>query len=261
MSLLRPYAAAVGAVITRDFRIFLTYRVTVVTQILQTLFSVTLFYYISRLVKLGGFDTPDDYYAFVVVGLALVQLLAATLGVLPSALRQELVAGTFERIVLSPLGALGGIASMMIFPLLSSLFSMVLTIVFAVAIFGMPVEWSTVWLSVPIAALVVLAFTPFGLLIAAVVVATKQNVTGTNMIIALLSLIGGFYFPVTLLPNAIEWMSEVQPFTPALDLFRHVIVDTPLRESAWISVSKLVGSAVVITAIAIAAMQIGRAHV
>jgi ABC-2 type transport system permease protein len=255
MRSLSSFAAATGAVIERDVRVLMTYRFVLVSQLLQIAFSVTLFYYLSRLVRFGAFKSPDDYFAFVVVGVALVQLLSATLGQLPSALRQELVAGTFERIVLSPLGAIGGIVTMMMFPLLLSLVSIVMTIAFAAIVFGMPIHWGTVWLSVPITALTVLAFAPVALLIGAGVVATKQSLTGANMVIALLSLIGGFYFPVTLLPDSVEWLSEVQPFTPALDLFRHALADTPLRESAWLGVGKLVASAVVLGAVAYAAMS------
>ncbi|MEA2445476.1 MAG: type transport system permease protein, partial [Thermoleophilales bacterium] len=112
MRSLRSFATATGAVVERDVRVLMTYRFVLVSQLLQIAFSVTLFYYLSRLVRFGTFKSPDDYFAFVVVGVALVQLLSATLGQLPSALRQELVAGTFERIVLSPLGAIGGIVTM-----------------------------------------------------------------------------------------------------------------------------------------------------
>jgi ABC-2 type transport system permease protein len=250
----RALASAVGAVVERDFRVFLTYRFTLVSTVLQTLFAVTLFYYLSRLVSLGGFRSPDDYFAFAVVGVALIQLLSATLGVLPSVLRQELVAGTFERIVLSPLGPVGGIAAMMLFPLVQSFFSLTMTVGFAALAFGMPIHWDTVWLTIPIALLMVLAFAPVGMLMGAAVVATKQGVTGANMVVALLSLVGGFYFPVALLPDWIEWASQVQPFTPALDLFRHAVVATPLHESAWLGVAKLLGSAIVLGGLAFVAM-------
>jgi ABC-2 type transport system permease protein len=252
---IRSVASAVGAVVERDFRVYISYRFTFVSQVFQALFSVTLFYYVSRLVNLGGFGSPDQYFAFAVVGVGLLQLLSTTLGVLPSALRQELVAGTFERLVLSPLGAVGGIAAMMIFPLIVSVFSLALIIAFAAIAFGMPIHWETVWLTIPIAVFMVAAFAPVGLLMGAAVVATKQGLTGANMVIALLSLVGGFYFPVALLPGWIKWASEVQPFTPALDLFRHAIVNTPLHESAWLAVAKLLGSAILLGGIAFVAMR------
>ena len=57
-----------------------------------------------------------------------------------------------------------------------------------------------------------------------------------------LSLVAGVFFPVALLPNWIEWTSEVQPLTPSLDLLRHLIVGTPI-DSAWWAVFRLVAFA------------------
>lgn len=56
------WAGAVG-VVKRDLAIFTSYRLAFVTQILANLFSLTLFFYISRLVTIGEFESPDAYYA------------------------------------------------------------------------------------------------------------------------------------------------------------------------------------------------------
>ena len=92
-------ANAFLAVVRRDFYIFISYRTRFLTQIASALFSLTLFYYVSRLVSVRQFPSHDDYFAYVVVGLAAMQLLTATVHAVPATLRGELVAGTFERMV------------------------------------------------------------------------------------------------------------------------------------------------------------------
>ena len=72
------------------------------------------------------------------VGLVVLQVLTASLVVLPMALRQELVAGTFERVLVSTYGPIAGLLAMSVFPFLSALVSATITIVFAAAVFGMP---------------------------------------------------------------------------------------------------------------------------
>jgi hypothetical protein len=52
--------------------------------------------------------------------------------------------------------------------------------------------------------------------------------------------------PITLLPGWIRWTSEVQPFTPATDLLRHLLVDTPLVHPAGVEFLKLVGFSVLL---------------
>jgi ABC-2 type transport system permease protein len=55
------------------------------------------------------------------------------------------------------------------------------------------------------------------------------------------TLLAGVYFPVTLLPDWIEWTSQVQPFTPAVDLLRNLLVGTHLPDAAWVLLLKLLG--------------------
>ena len=241
-------AVAEGAlgVIKRDARIFLTYRFRFASQTLAALFSVTLFYYISRLVTVSSFPSPDAYFAYTVVGLVILEVLVSTIATLSGRVRQELVAGTFERLVLSPFGAVAGIASMTVFPFLLALATGAITIAFAAAVFGMPLRWSTAAFSLPVFFLGGLAFLPFALLIASAVILAKQAESGVGFLITGISLIGGFFFPVALLPGWIEWLSSVQPFTPTLELLRHLLVGTPLDGSALVTLLKIVLWAVVL---------------
>ena len=48
------------------------------------------------------------------------------------------------------------------------------------------------------------------------------------MLVTLLMLVGGILFPIALLPDWIEWASNVQPLTPAADLLRHLVSGSPI---------------------------------
>lgn len=243
--MLSSYTGAAGAVVKRDFLLLTSYRFRFLTQLLSAFFGLTLFYYISRLVHVGNGISPDEYYAFAVTGLMTLQVVNSTLTTPSMTLRQELVAGTFERFATSPFGAVGGIVSMMLFPLLYTLVIVTFMLVFAGLVFGLSLEWTTVPLSIPLGALAALAFAPFGVLVVAGVMLAKQAAVGTNWIVAGVSLVGGLYFPVTLLPSWIQWMSEVQPFTPAVELMRYVLLGMDVSGSAWVDLAKLVGFAAV----------------
>jgi ABC-2 type transport system permease protein len=240
------HADAAFAVMRRDFQLATSYRMSFVTRIVGSFFSLTLFYYLSRLVRVDTFASPDAYYAFVVVGLVILQVLHSGLLTPPGGLRQELVTGTFERLVVSPFGAIGSVLAMLLFPLVYALVAGLVMLAFAAAVFDMPVEWSTAPLSVPAALLGALAFAPFGILIAASVMVMKQALAGTAFVLAAISLIGGVYFPVALLPGWIEWTSAVQPFTAAIDLLRHLLVGYSLSAPAWLEVAKLAGFTVLL---------------
>jgi ABC-2 type transport system permease protein len=94
---------------------------------------------------------------------------------------------------------------------------------------------------VPLGMLGALSFAPFGVLFLSAVLLSKQSISGATFVVAGISLIAGLYFPVSLLPGWMRWLSEVQPFTPAVDLMRHVMVNTPLHHAALIDLAKVAG--------------------
>jgi ABC-2 type transport system permease protein len=243
--------AGAAGVLRRDWSLFISYRSRWVMQVLSMLLTLTVFYYISRLVRVGTFATPDDYYAFVVAGLVILQVITSTLHTPPATLQGELLAGTFERLAVSPFGPVASVCSMLLFPFCLALASAALMLTFAWAIFGMPVQWSTAWLGLPVAALGALAFSCFGIVLTGLVLVFKQATFGTTWVIGLISLSAGLYFPVALLPGWVQWTSDVQPFTPAVDLRRSVLVGTARIDSAWLDLVKLLGFSVVLMPLAV----------
>jgi ABC-2 type transport system permease protein len=214
------------AVVRRDLAIFMSYRTRLLSQALSALFSLTLFYYVSRLVHVSGFVSPDRYFAFVVVGLSLLGVIYSCFST-PALVRQELVAGTLERLVLSPFGAVRSIIAMTLFPLLYAWALATLSLALACAVFGLKLHWSSVPLSAPVMLLALLAFLPFGLLLAALTIVAKQENVGTSWLVAGLSLLGGLYFPISLLPHWLQVAGKLQPFTPATSALRHLLVNSP----------------------------------
>ena len=246
---------AVAAICVRDFRIWSSYRMRFFSTLFAAVFGVTLFYYVSRLVNSPEVGSADDYFGFVVVGTATLEVLTATMTAPVGTLRSELVVGTFERMVVSAFGPVASIVSLIVFPLLLGLVIGGVTIATAVIGFGLDLHWATVPLSIPAALLGALSFAPFGLLMAAAVLVFKQTNAGATFVISGLTLVSGLYFPVSLLPDWIQWASEVQPLTPAVDLLRHLLLDTPMDGSVAGAVAKLVGFAAIMLPIAAAVLR------
>ncbi len=246
MTAVRELWAGGVAIATRDWLLFRSYRMRFFTQFIGGLFTVVLFYYISQIVSSSAFDSPEEYFAFVVVGLIVMEVLAGTLSAVPLAVRQELVAGTLERLVVSPFGTVAAVFSMLAFPFLLAFIRGVVTLTIATLAFGMPVVWETAPLAIPVAFVGAISFAPFTLMIAASVLTMKQAGAGTGLIMGVLALVGGFFFPVALLPDWLEWASKVQPFTPALNLLRNLLVGTPLEGSALGALARMVFFALVL---------------
>jgi ABC-2 type transport system permease protein len=236
----RLWCDAMWGIIRRDAILFVSYRSQLLAQFVGPLFSITLFYYISHIITARTIDSPGGYFGFVIVGLVIVQILTISLGVMPVTVRQELVSGTIERFLVSAHGPINGIVGTMLFPLINAIFSGVLMLTLSALIFGLPLATTAV-IAIPVALLGTLAFMPFAFFLVALVMAFKQAASATQFVVSGVAIVGGLYFPTTVLPGWIRWMSDIQPFTPATDLLRHLLVGTQLVHPAIVELLKLLG--------------------
>src|SRR5947209_7924302 len=143
MSAMRADFDAAAAIVKRDWLLFKSYRLRFFAQVASVCFSVTIFHFIAKLVRVSAFATPQDYFSFALIGLITLQILNSTLHTPPGSLTGELVAGTFERFVVSPFGAVRAMLTMTIFPLLYALVSGLLMLTFGALLFGMRLHWPT----------------------------------------------------------------------------------------------------------------------
>jgi ABC-2 type transport system permease protein len=232
--------------------VFWSYRFRFVTQIMGVLVTLTMFYYIAKLVRPDAVGHRGHYYAYVVVGIVIMSVLTAALTT-AQVVRVELMQGSFERLLISPLGPVGGVVSVAIFPIVYSLVFAGVMLVLAQAIFGIPVDTAGIAPALAVAGLGAIAFGGIGLLFVAGLLAFKAS-SGSTWVIALLSLLGGAYFPVRLFPGWIRWASDVQPFTPTVDLLRHLLVGTRQAQPVWLELLKLGGFTAVLMPLAIGAV-------
>jgi ABC-type polysaccharide/polyol phosphate export permease len=226
LSLVRAYLSAGAGIVRRDAVIRASYRGTLFSSLVSVVFTLATFYFVAKLVRVPPFHTPAEYFGFTVVGIVVFGLIRSSLNI-PLTLRQELVAGTYERLVLSPFGGTAATVALMVFPILYALAMAVVELGVAVGLFGVHVTWNTAALALPLAVVGALAFAPFALVFAAITLAFKQA-PGQNAALAVFGLASGLYFPVALLPWWLRWVSQIQPFTPTVALLRHVLIGFPL---------------------------------
>lgn len=243
------------AVVRRDVLIAWSYRLHFAAGILNGFVSLAMFYFISGLVRVDPFATSAEYFAFAAVGIMIFTVINATIQIPQLSLRQELVAGTFEKLLLAPWGSVAAFVSLLVYPALYALFTVVGLVCIGATVFDLQLQWSTVPLAGPVALLSLFAFAPFGVLLLASVILIKRAPPGSSYLVAGLSLVAGLYFPVALLPGWLEWLSEVQPLSPAVDLLRTTLVGQSMTGSAWAAVGKLVAFAALALPVSIFALR------
>lgn len=250
--LISYYAAALWATLKRDALIFASYRLRLASEMLSMFFVLTMFFYLSKLVRPHAIGPHGSYYVFVVVGIVTMAVVEAGMN-LAHLVRTELIAGNFERVLLSPFGPVAGVASLGAFPIVVAVLFAGATLGLAAGVFGMPVHLTGIPVALFVALIAGVAFAAIGLLFVAALIAFKSAL-GSAFVITALGLAGGAFFPVALFPWWVRWVSNVQPLTPALDLLRHALVGTALTEAAWLDVVKLIGFAAVLMPISVAVL-------
>jgi ABC-2 type transport system permease protein len=249
MRALTPYAGAVLATMKRDAHIFLSYRLRILSQAVAMMFTLLIFYYVGKLVPAGAIGPHGRYFAFAVVGIITAAVLTSALGS-AQIVRMELMQGNFERILISPLGPVWGVVAVAAFPIVYSTVFAGAMLAVASIVFDIPLRAAGIAPALGVGILGALCLACIGMLFVGGLIAFKSAL-GATWVIAGLSLLGGAYFPLRLFPGWIRWTSEVQPYTPTVDLLRHLLIGTRPVEAIWLELVKLVGFAVVLMPVAV----------
>jgi ABC-2 type transport system permease protein len=218
--------AVVAAFVRRDWRIDSSYRASFALQTAATVLVLAIFFYLARAVDDPGFSARQGleggYFAYVAVGLALLQIIQASLSSSSRRLREDQTTGTLETLMTTPARPSLIVLASSVYDLLRATLSGVLLLLAAVLLFGLRLEASP-----PSAALAVVIllgclglFAALGVAVAAFTILFKRTTVLLALLISALALLGGVYFPVTVLPGALEALAQALPFTWGVDALR-----------------------------------------
>lgn len=211
------------AFVLRDARLELLRPAGLATRVAAAIGSVLVFYFIARTLRGGATaslgEHATSYFAFSVVGLALLGYMGHGVGAMAAGLRESQAAGTLELLVLSP-------ARTSVLLLCSSLagypaaaLSLAIYLGTGVAL-GVDLGAANVAVALLSVGLATVSFAALGVLVAsAVFVTTRGNPAAWAMRTGSMVLCGVFY-PVTVLPQALQVVAQALPLTHALEALR-----------------------------------------
>ncbi|MHB8682281.1 MAG: ABC transporter permease [Acidimicrobiales bacterium] len=221
---LRPITMA-AAFIRRDWAIARSYRVVFVMGLVQSVVSLFFLYFLGHLVghrssvEAGGLH--GGYFAYAVLGTTLLGMFTVSLTAVANRLRTDQTTGTLEVLFTMPPRPAATVLASSSYQVVYSLVVSLITVLLAVA-FGMRFDTSPASLAVAVATLVgaLLFFGSLGVLFAAFVIVFKRGESVTALGTSALSLLGGVYFPLALLPRGLRVVADAIPFTWAVSSLR-----------------------------------------
>lgn len=66
---------------------------------------------------------------------------------------------------------------------------------------------------------------------------TPEGASNTPMPLMVLPFLGSGFVPVATMPIALRWFAEYQPFSPAIDTVRGLLVGGPIGHNAWLAIA------------------------
>ncbi len=210
------------AYLRRDFLIWTSYRLSAFWQVVAVFVLIGIIYFAGTAIgDRSNLITEEDgsYVAFILVGLAFLDVLVQGLGTLPLAINEHQRAGTLEPVLLAPITDLNLLMSFWLFRFLLSMFRASVLIAFGIAVLGF-------WRSAnPLAVILVVipaevTFLAIGAFSAAFVLLVKQGDPVRLAYSAVMAVTGGAFFPTTSLPGWIQPLTLIVPLTYALSGIR-----------------------------------------
>jgi ABC-2 type transport system permease protein len=214
----------------RDWAIDVSYRAAYVLQFVSSLFLLTLFFYLGRVIDNSKFSASQGvgggYFDYVVIGLAVLEIVQVSLSSFSHRLREEQTSGTLEALLGTPAAPSLIILSSAAYDLLRALLAGTLVIVVAVLVFGVHLAVTPTSIAIALAAIVgsLGLFASLGIAVAGFTVVFKQAPALLTMVVYGLALLGGVYFPTSVLPPAIQTLANALPFTWGLDVLRAALL-------------------------------------
>jgi len=209
------------ALFKRDFFVTSSYKLGFVLYWIHALAILLPFFFIARMfgpvTSSHLLPYSSDYFTFVLIGLGLRRFLSHALNSLAGTIGEEQGLGTLEALLLTP-GSFRATFSLLS---LLSFFYATLNLLFylflGIVLFRVRLPEAN-WIgAVFVLFLTTLAFFSLGLFSASFVLVFKKGSSIEPFLEGFSSFLGGVYFPITLLPN---WMQRISEFIPMTYVLR-----------------------------------------
>ncbi len=225
------------AFLKRDLIENLSYKTQFVFDAAATLTQIFIFFYIAKLVTQSELPALEAYrggfFSFVLLGITLAAYHSAALETFARGIYREQGAGTLEAIVLSPTSLQTVVLSGSLW---SSLFiTLRLFIYLSIGFIFFQAEFSKInFFSAAVTLfLSLLSLSGLGMISAGLVLILKRADPLSYLLNGLSRLISGVYFPASLLPAGVKFLSLLLPLTYSLEAMRKSVLLGAGPETLW----------------------------
>lgn len=242
----------------RDWLIESGYRLSFFLRWFGVFFNVFVYYFLGRLISPAAAPAlapyGGDYFAFVLVGIALNGYFAIGLNTFASNLRQAQMTGTLEAMLMTPTRLPTLVIGSSLWDYVSTTINVFVYLLMGVLL-GADLSRGNLPGALCVLALSIITFSAVGILAASVILVTKRGDPVTWMFNALLTLLGGVFYPVEILPGFLQRVAQFLPVTYALRAMRSALLQGDSLAALARDLAVLAAFAVVLVPVSLGAFQ------
>lgn len=218
-----PIGRALWAFSARDSLIGRTYRFAFLLEAAVMVIDLAVYYFISHTftrATRASLGSAPSYFAFAAVGIAFTVVVTATSAGLANKMRQEQLTGTLEAVVSQPVSPAQLAVGLTGLPFVVSLARAAVYLLIAVLLLGLAVPNASWPGFVGVLVLSGTALSSIGIASAAATLVVKRAEIIASSITYGMGLVGGAFFPVSVLPAWLRPIGDVVPTRFAYDGLR-----------------------------------------
>ena len=211
------------AFLERDLRVESSYRLSFLWSLVGIFTSAFMFYYMARLLgpaaSLHLQEYGGDYFAFLLLGIVFVRYLNVALHGFSSGIRRAQSDGTLEAMLMTPTRT-GVVAfGSSLWSYTRTTLEVLVYLVMGRLFLGVDLR-GNVMAAVLVLLVSVVAFSAIGVISASIILVIKRGDPVVWVFGTVSSLLGGVYYPITILPDWVQGLAQLLPITYALRALR-----------------------------------------
>ena len=208
------------AFLKKDFLMESSYSLAFLFNFFGILVSILSYFFIDKL--FGSRMVPHleefgvNYFSYVLLSMAFFGYVGIGLGSFSERIRSEQVQGTLEAVLLTPTRISTVLFSLSLWNLVLATVDLIIYIICAVFLFKISFANMNILSTFIIFLLTIVSFSSLGILSACFIMVFKRGNPVGWIVASIEGLIGGVYFPITVLPGWLQFLAKLFPITYAI---------------------------------------------
>lgn len=212
----------------RDLKTQVSYRLSFLLQLVGIFFSVTSYYFVGQvfgmqtnpyLAAYGG-----DYFSFVLIGIAFLGYQSVALYGFSNVVQSAQTTGTLEAMLTTPTRLSTILLGSSAWDFIFTSFRVMLYLLAGTLFFGARFTGANWGAALLVLLLTVTSLSAIGILSASFIMIYKRGSPINFLISSVSLLLGGVYYPVEVLPAALQAVARLYPLTTSLQAMRRALL-------------------------------------